>query len=172
MFSGATVCEINHYCPPGSSAAIPCPAGTSSQAGMGDLLNCIAGVAGTANPLGTSIACSKGHYCPSGTKNPYDFPCPPGTFTDLTNVPASSRCTDCPVGKACSIMSTTAVVAITYTSSIITFNTNAIQNCAAGHFCPVRTDFPTQFPCLAGTFSASTGLGLASECTTCTIGKW
>lgn len=67
-------------------------------------------------------------------------------------------------------MSTTTAQTITMTSGSKT--TNAVKDCAAGHYCPVRTEFPTQFPCPVGTFTTQTNLAAASACTQCPAGKW
>jgi hypothetical protein len=117
LLSGATVCEIGKYCPAGSTVAIDCPTGTStSDQGMGEIMNCGACAAGTACPTagtsGAGVACSVGHYWPAGTKNPYDYPCPAGTFTDATNLGSAAGCTDCPAGSACLIMSSTTATTI------------------------------------------------------------
>ncbi len=116
------------------------------------------------------VACSKGHYCPEGTKNPYDYPCPPGTYSDATNNKGSADCTACPEGKACLEMSTTTALTITLTSG--TKTTNVIKDCAAGHYCPFNTEYATQYPCPAGTFTTATNLKASGECTQCTAGKW
>lgn len=68
-------------------------------------------------------------------------------------------------------MSTTAVETIALTGGG-TKSTNAIQNCAAGHYCPVRTEYPKQFPCPAGTFTTATNIAAAAGCTQCPAGKW
>ena len=157
LLTGATTCPINQYCPPGSSAPINCPTGTgTASTGMGELLNCGPCPAGTACPTaGTSVACSAGYYCPAGTKNPTDYPCPPGTFTSSTAATASSDCTDCPAGKACAEASTVGTL-----------------DCAAGHYCPLRTEYPTQFPCPAGTYSANINNFASTDCTSCPAGQW
>jgi hypothetical protein len=117
LLSGATICEVGKYCPAGSTVAIDCPTGTStSDPGMGEIMNCGACSAGTACPTegssGATVACSVGHYWPAGTKNPYDYPCPAGSFTDLTNLGSAAGCTDCPAGSACLIMTSTTATAI------------------------------------------------------------
>ena len=161
LLSGATDCAQGKYCPYGSTAEIDCPTGTyTASTGMGEIQNCGPCPAGSACPTagmtGSPSACAAGHYCPEGTTNPTDYPCPPGTFTDSTSLTASSECTDCPTGKACAEGSTTATQ----------------QDCAAGYYCPLRTEFPTQFPCPAGKFTTSTSLADAASCTDCDAGKW
>jgi hypothetical protein len=47
-----------------------------------------------------------------------------------------------------------------------------IQTCAAGHFCPQRTQWPTQYPCPAGTYTPSQRLKMSSECTKCPSGSY
>ena len=106
------------------------------------------------------VACSVGHYCPQGTKNPYDYACPPGKYSDNTNNRAVVDCTDCPLGKACLQRSSTTATTITTTSGTIT--TNAVQACSAGYYCPLRTEYSTQYPCPAGTYTTATNLGAAS----------
>lgn len=67
-------------------------------------------------------------------------------------------------------MSTTVAETITTTSGSIT--TNPIQDCAAGHYCPIRTEYSTQYPCPAGTYTISTSLTAEIGCDECPAGKW
>jgi hypothetical protein len=78
--------------------------------------------------------CDAGHYCPKGTENPKQWPCPPGTYTAATNLKAEAECTECPETKACPIGTVTP------------------KDCADGHYCPLGTWFTVQFPCEAGTY--------------------
>ena len=105
-----------------------------------------------------------------GTQNPYDKPCPPGTYSDNTNNKAVVDCTDCALGKAWLQRSSTTATSITTTSG--TIMTNAVQNWAAGYYCPLRTEYPTQYPCPAGTYTTATNLGAASSWTQWPGGKY
>lgn len=60
---------------------------------------------------------------------------------------------------------------LAHTDGTTTDTTNAILPCQAGHYCPIRTEYATQYPCAAGTFTTSTSLG-AAPCTQCPAGKW
>ncbi|KAH3750587.1 hypothetical protein DPMN_185114 [Dreissena polymorpha] len=46
------------------------------------------------------------------------------------------------------------------------------QPCAQGHYCPEMTTAPDQYPCPAGTFTTSSSLSDASQCTNCTAGYY
>lgn len=68
-------------------------------------------------------------------------------------------------------MTTTNVETITLTGGG-TKSTNAIQACSAGHYCPIRTEYSTQYPCPAGSFTTATTVTSAAGCTQCPAGKW
>ncbi len=136
---------IRLVCAPSSlsdSASLPCPAGSACGIGTG-----FGNV--------TLLACALGSFCPNGTQFPTQYPCPPGTFTASRFLTSSSQCTTCYPGSFCS------------------GGGSAVSGaCAAGYFCPNATAFPTQYPCLAGTFSTLTNLTDARECWACPPGKF
>ena len=41
-----------------------------------------------------------------------------------------------------------------------------------GYYCPQATQYATQFPCPAGTFSNRTNLQNVTQCTTCLAGQY
>jgi len=51
-------------------------------------------------------------------------------------------------------------------------NTTTPAVCPAGSYCPVATEFASQFLCPSGTFSNTVGLQNVSSCTLCTAGKY
>ena len=174
-YSNAQNCEVGKYCPIHSSTPVDCPAGTfTSGTGNGEVMNCEDCPAGFyCNTTGSSSsggACPAAHYCPAGTLDPFSFPCPPGTYVDTNGTTSSSGCTDCPAGSACLERTSTSGTDITI--STVTQAVNAILACAAGHYCPVRTELPNQYPCPAGTYTASTSLTASNACTNCPAGKW
>lgn len=72
------------YCPTGSSAPIPCPAGKYCGTDNLDLPtgNCTAGYyCNSSETVSNPVECSFGHYCPEGT--PTEIPCSPGTFNSM-----------------------------------------------------------------------------------------
>lgn len=69
-----------------------------------------------------------GHFCPALSHE--SIPCQPGTF-QLKAKQAS--CENCTAGFFCSL--------------------DKKEPCPAGHYCPERTRFGTEFPCPRGTFS-------------------
>ena len=41
----------------------------------------------------SNASCPAGYYCPAGTLRANEFPCPPGTYNNLTNAVNESSCT-------------------------------------------------------------------------------
>ncbi|KAF0717142.1 hypothetical protein As57867_002460, partial [Aphanomyces stellatus] len=160
-------CPAGTYCPLGTSNPIPCPAGTFSNAKQLANANqcqpCTEGFicpdTGTVTPnvlcpatkycpgANIQVDCTVGNYCPSGTIVP--LPCPAGTFANVTGL---ATCMQCPLRYYCTIGTTNPL------------------SCPAGHFCPLGTTFANQFPCLPGSYSNQSSLGLATECTACPPG--
>ena len=97
------ICPVGHYCPEGSSSPIGCPAGTyNNRTGQAKCVDCPSGyycLQSFVTYLFT--VCPTGNYCPTGTKAPGEFPCPPGTFNEYRGAVSESSCSDCPGGKYC-----------------------------------------------------------------------
>lgn len=108
--------------------------------------------------MNSAVACAYGHYCPIKTLYPHDNPCPAGKFSDSTSNTQSSDCVDCKAGYACS-------------AGANTF-TNPPIICAAAHYCPAGSSSTTQNKCPAGTYSANTGLTVATDCIACPAGQY
>ena len=199
--SGGKVCPSGHFCPENIGNPLPCPGGTyTEQSGSEDLSYCMlcpAGFycptgtshplpcsAGTYNPLlgqdsnddcqlcraGTACTlialtqpnelCAAGHFCPEGSDKSADpdNQCPAGTFTDYHNLTSARECSLCPAGEACLI------------------GTGGISSprrlCALGHFCPNKTQYPTQYPCAPGTYGSGSNLQRQEDCTICPAGYY
>ena len=45
--------------------------------------------------------CPTGHYCPEGTPHATDFPCPNGTYSNVTMLEAAADCAPCLPGSYC-----------------------------------------------------------------------
>lgn len=118
------------YCPLGSIAEIPCPAGTYNlneyqkeckpcPAGyyclLGDLSSADKATRLTAN---APKLCKAGHKCPGSTSNENGDPCDTGTYQPETG---RTKCLACPPGYACE---TTGMDAVTNT-----------EFCSAGYYC-------------------------------------
>ena len=158
--SSCELCPAGYFCPEGSPFPLHCPAGTFNPLiGQGSLNNCQACIAGLAC---TTIAltqpneqCAAGYFCPRASSKSADpmNECPPGTFTDYHNLTDSRECSICPAGEAC------------------LSGTGGVQQprlqCAPGHFCPNRTEFPTQYPCSPGSFSNRSNLQRQENCEVC-----
>lgn len=150
-------CQPGHFCPEGSGLHNPCPAGTYQPYSRQEFcyicpagsycdpdearknLSCEGNVScGVIAPLD----CPAGYFCPNGTKWARQFPCPVGTFGNVTNLMEQDQCAKCTKGYYCH-------------KSGITYPTD---KCHAGYYCiegasvPTPNDTVTGAPCPAGSF--------------------
>lgn len=122
--------------------------------------------------------CPLGHYCPNGTRFAAQFPCPVGTFGNVTQLQAAAQCLPCSPGAYCDgpgLVQPTGPCAAGYFclagSTTPTPNSAAAGGlCPAGNYCPAGTAQPN--PCPAGTFNAKTGSRAMAECDACTPGYY
>ena len=101
-------CEPGHFCPLGASAALPCAAGSYSDAtNLTSANECIATDPGHFAPTGSTeqTPCSAGTVQPDTGKGTC-FPCAAGSFI---NVSGQSACFECPAGFVCIAQATAAV---------------------------------------------------------------
>ena len=52
-------------------------------------------------PLSPSLPPAPGYYCPAGTRWPYEFPCPRGSYNPLNGSDGEEDCLSCPRGDYC-----------------------------------------------------------------------
>ncbi|KAF6736840.1 hypothetical protein FQA47_014055 [Oryzias melastigma] len=156
-------CPPGFYCPEGTSDPIPCPPGSfnplEGQDELADCRECIAGKACTQIALrAPDVDCMQGYVCPPGSSKPNAAVngCPPGTFSNRTDLTDRSQCQQCPARYAC------------------LRGTGGIQRpplfCFSGHYCPPGTMFPTQYKCPVGTWNGQGGLEDESDCQPCPRG--
>ena len=107
---------------------------------------------------GDGFPCEEGHYCPAGTVEANQYPCLPGTFTGQNDSKSVDECTVCPERFYC------------------TEGTGVIKNpqkpCIAGYYCPMGTPVGNRHPCPPGSYSNSSSLAAASECSDCPPGYY
>ncbi|KAJ8035012.1 hypothetical protein HOLleu_22086 [Holothuria leucospilota] len=161
-----THCYPGYVCPQGSDSpndtANACPAGTYTDYHnltatfqcdtCPEQYACLLGTGGQQKP---PEPCAQGHYCPAGTQYPAQYPCPAGTWTNLTNLAAADECYVCPRGYYCLVGST-----------------EPTGLCATGHYCPAGTEYDTQYPCHAGSYSNEEGNIRWEQCVDCTEGNY
>eukprot|EP00965_Chrysotila_dentata_P125810 4158412-Pleurochrysis_carterae.AAC.5 len=129
----------------------------------------------------TPIPCPRGNYCPPGSSVPRL--CPSATFGNATELRSVQECTPCPVGHACAAGATlpTPCGAGSYSDKPSDSCTlvppgayqdqagkDAFKLCPRGSYCPPGSSVPRLCP--SATFSNSTGLPSARECTPCPLG--
>ena len=164
-----TDCSAGKYCPAGSTSELDCPYGYFClQNQIGPFENpCPGGTFGASNNLQSKsdcIDCDEGYYCPAGSTS--KTACPAGTYNEVSGqgIPDIINCLPCKAGTACDD--------VPVKSSVVSgvANDNSASACQAGYYCPMGTLAPDQFPCPAGTYSDSTSLTAADECTPCDSG--
>jgi len=166
--SANDVCPQGHYCPEGSAAPIPCPAGKMSNSllnsNVSQCINCTAGFSCNAGTAVAVVACSAGFYCPSGTASPRLL-CPAGSYCPAgctrpracaagmyQNNTGQAACVQCPKGFFC----------VSGTSQPVI--------CPPGYYCLTGTTFSKQYPCPVGTFSNRSHLVNVTGCFGCSPG--
>ncbi|XP_062995580.1 multiple epidermal growth factor-like domains protein 6 [Elgaria multicarinata webbii] len=156
-------CPAGYFCPNGTSYPNPCPSGTynplQGQDESTDCRTCPAGrvctQAGLAMP---DSDCMPGYVCPFGSSSPHapSNACPPGTFSNHSDLFDKSQCETCPERFVC------------------TRGSGGKQKppapCPAGHYCPPGTKHPMQYSCAPGTWSNRTGLASEKDCVLCPSG--
>lgn len=161
--TGCLLCTNGSYCLQGFTVPLPCPRGFYCPAGTDHQhrFPCPLGTFGDGTGFeeaGQCPQCPPGHYCPSGNQGSAPvsaLPCPGGTYNPLPGTGSEHNCLQCPAGMSCP---NTEQVA-------------AVDPCAEGYYCPLGTVTAMQFPCPPGTFTGSTNLTAAEECTICPAGK-
>ncbi|KAI4538854.1 hypothetical protein MG293_011121, partial [Ovis ammon polii] len=163
-------CEAGHFCPLGTAAPRPCPAGTyNGQAAQDHCEPCPEGFfcpANTSSVLGNQ--CPAGHYCPASTAFAFQFPCPQGTYRPLRGGTQWSDCSPCEPGFYCPLPGLASVSGpcsagfyCTQGASVPNPSDGTTGDlCPLGHFCPQGSPRPT--PCPPGMFCSSEGLSRPS----------
>lgn len=186
------LCPEGSFCPQGSALPSACPAGTASAAlGQASFSSCRLCEMGLFCPAGTAVGqvCPPHHYCPMGTADYTGFPCPPGTYSEVSGLFSPSQCHNCTAGSYCpGNTSPIPCSAGFYNAFARGFSISSCVPCEEGfacplsgmiqmsvpcdrgHYCPPGTLYPTQFPCPAGRYSDETNLVSQSECLPCPPG--
>lgn len=166
------VCRSGFYCVEGSSAPLPCPAGSRTNPDFDVMTS-----------ENDCAECDAGTFCPTGTDEAK--PCAPGTFSassgasSCTSCPAGEyqdqdgqqSCQLCPGGFYCAAGSSSPLPCPAGTRTNPDLNVMTSRDdcvvCEVGTFCPTGTDEAK--PCAPGTFGTSGG---ASTCTICPAGQY
>jgi hypothetical protein len=125
--------------------------------------------------------CSAGYYCPAGSTSATQVACPPGTYSDATDIHDPRDCLVCPQGYQCDEATTTAngkmklcdehyfcVEGTQYTSNIAAQLT---ANQAQWEFALTARNQPPM-PCPAGTYAPFQGAKTMEDCVICPAGSY
>ena len=195
----AGYCLPGYYCPPGqqSPTAFECSEGYYCEGGKGNQEPCISGTYqdqkakpkckkcvgryvcnATFGPVVnyTQNICPSGFYCPEGTEFDYQFPCPIGTFNNLTGRANETECTKCLGGFYCGIpglIYPTTSCSEGYYCQVGAKTASPQQGkfaniCPYGHYCPKHTIQPKK--CKIGTLGRAENLTSQEQCTDCPAG--
>lgn len=174
-------CPAGSYCPANSKLAKKCPVGYyQPNEGQVSCIDCPAGKYCDGVDTSSAIPCIIGYYCPQNTRYSTEYPCPEGTYNDVTSVTQSSDCKPCPAGYYCDQKGLTAfskkIMAGYYskqTNQVVgnpSFLANQRGICITGHYCPEGTANP--IACPAGTYNNAEGAKALSECLKCPPGEY
>lgn len=148
----STPCSVGHYCPLGSHEEIECAEGTYQDlTGESLCKDCTAG--NYCEKGATSeTTCEVGYYCLANTGYRYSYPCPAGTYMDVTGSDELDDCIPCTPGKYCYGVGLSAVTDDCKEGYYCTESAQVAappDNHATGSYCPRGTY------CAAGSSSAT-----------------
>lgn len=157
-------CNQGHYCPNGTIQPnqYACPPGTYSFSyDLTKPEECSICPAGRACSWATGFNfsepqfCAQGHFCPAGTPSPLSFPCPPGTYSNSSDLTSAAECDVCPEGHYC-----------------VGGESGPHAACPPGFYCPMGTRFAEEFPCPQSTYNPLFGQASTDSCLNCTQGHF
>ncbi len=173
------ICPLGHFCVPGTLQPARCESGTyQDEIGRTECKICPPSFYcdNRFEPivLFNNSLCPEGFYCPPGTSFSSQYPCPNGTFSNLTGLSAESECTSCTSGFYCSqpgITEPTGPCSAGYTCLTGSITPSPLDGaCPVGHYCPSGSTAP--IPCPAGSYSPSILNRNVSSCITCPPGHY
>jgi hypothetical protein len=165
-------CQVNTYCPVGSTGGTPCPENSISKTGSYNISNCTASdgyfgpVGGPFIPYGSTdithcivnsgyfsppggnfTLCTANYYCPSGSTAP--IPCP----NNLSSLPGAFNVSDCKIFDCA--------------PGLYLLQSSCVA-CPQGTYCPQSSKQPTPCKTCNHVFlSKCDGIGLANDTATC-----
>eukprot|EP00762_Andalucia_godoyi_P006917 ANDGO_08315.mRNA.1 Reticulocyte-binding protein 2 homolog a len=119
--------------------------------------------------------CPQGYYCPSSTGLPASYPCPSGTFSNVTGIWDVSQCKSCTPGMYCASSGlrepTGFCSAGYYCTGGSNSSTPSSAVCPPGAYCPTGSSAP--LVCPAGTYNPFAGQYAQNDsCLPCSPGYY
>ena len=185
------VCPTGHLCSNGSDLPVPCPPGEYQPSRQSS--SCISCPEGyfcdpvVLSQLGnrnitygviTPMDCSTGYFCPIHTASEFEHPCPPGTYSNRTNLVSVTGCLPCPAALFCEGYGLTKPTGQCASGFVCKGSANSSKPsdgltgspCPKGLYCPVGSSMGKHCP--PGTYNNQTGLREERECTPCDAGYY
>lgn len=162
--SQCVVCPPGHFCPEGSLGPTRAPKGTyQPNQGVGDLRAMYLCPPGFYCPLEAMVSykglpCQEGYYCPAGSSNAQQEPCPAGTWSDRKGLHDKLHCLACPKGWQCDTAATS--------------KNGRMTQCPVNHYCPEGTSLGESVKCPSGTYNSDQMGKSLDDCIPCEPGTY
>ena len=125
-----------------------------------------------------SVSLLLGYYCLANTARANQYPCPRGTFNNVTGASDDSYCQPCLGGMYCDQDGLAEPAGYCDAGYYCTSGSNSsspslgvqADECTTGHYCPMGSVTPQACP--PGTYNSATQRQDVSECTNCTGGRY
>ena len=196
------VCPKAHYCTlttwtnpytgvqelRGAVSPVACPGGTyAGSEGASTCVECPEGrwcnYALSTMSAHTPLLCPSGYYCNTSTVAPEQYPCPTGTYSYVMGLTVITECTLCDAGYYCPTPAATNVSNLcppgvyclsgaANSSGVAGERGGQGGDCPVGHYCLEGTRYPTQHPCVNGTYNPNTASVSEDACLPCTPGYY
>ena len=184
IWNGNGECSIGYYCPEGSRIPSPCPTGSFSRSrAVTNASSCEPCPRGRycsfTGPVMVTEAppCSAGYICTGDSSTPTPdaessdgYPCPIGTFLDITDGFNVSSCRSCVGGSFCNTSGLTSPTGFCSPGFYCPEGSTVYQPfeyvCPAGMFCPEGSTLPMSCP--PGEYQQRT---MQAQCELCPKGR-
>ena len=179
------LCPPGHFCTEGTPIPLDCAPGTyQAFFGMSSCDVCPSGffcdpyLKNSSSGVSVPTKCPPGFYCFEGTAIKYQYPCPPGTFSNISGLHDESGCKICSSGMYCEDQGSTEPTGFCFAGHYCTLGAispTPVDNttggfCLIGRYCPLGSSLGQLCP--TGMFNSRLGLTSADECQLCSPGMY
>ncbi|KAL8427177.1 hypothetical protein Efla_006804 [Eimeria flavescens] len=172
----------------GPADPTPCPRGWYQELmAQTSCKICLEGYYCADSSVAPELQCPEGHFCPEGTFDGGEHPCPLGTYNGEKGAKTASECITCPAGQFCGSRGLTKPSGDCFAGFYCKGGAwspapSALERnpdgdfyfsgglCPSGHYCPEGADAPKACP--EGTSSSALGGKRAEDCIACLPGYY